>query len=217
MKRALTSWLMAGISAFLFACAGRPAPDVAAAPETAAAPDQTRYTAHSFFQEKGKHLTTNYRTGTLVPINTKVRIVSTGSKSIKIELVEGSRHRNRECRQLRAGHPHPGGCSRRPHRSGRSRSDRVPPPSARSAGMSKETRHPGPGYPPSHRHPPRRRRVDVLAEPACHVRGRVRGRQGRTGPLVSSAAAEPRSWRTAGLGSPRDQRRLRSCQSRSHR
>jgi len=80
---------MAGISAFLFACAGRPAPDVAAAPEAAAAPDQTRYTAHSFFQEKGKHLTTNYRTGTLVPINTRVRIVSTGSKSIKIEVAEG--------------------------------------------------------------------------------------------------------------------------------
>jgi len=83
MKRSLTSWVMAGILAFLFGCAGRPAPDVAAAP------DQTRYAAHSFFHEKGKHLTTNYRTGTLVPINTKVRIVSTGSKDIKIELAEG--------------------------------------------------------------------------------------------------------------------------------
>jgi hypothetical protein len=89
MKTALTSWVMAAISAFLFACAGRPAPDVAAAPDAAAAPDQTRYTAHSFFYDKGKHLTTNYRTGTLVPINTKVRIVSSGSKNIKIELAEG--------------------------------------------------------------------------------------------------------------------------------
>jgi len=75
--------LISSVAAYLFGCAGQPDPDL-----TAAA-DKTVYAAHSFFHQKGRHLTTNYRTGTLVPVNTKVRIISSSRKSIRIERAEG--------------------------------------------------------------------------------------------------------------------------------
>lgn len=54
---------------------------------TAALADDTIYfVQHSFYAEKSKHITTNYHVGTLVPINTKVKITDMGSSKMKIEL-----------------------------------------------------------------------------------------------------------------------------------
>lgn len=44
------------------------------------------FTQFSLFYEKDRHLTTNYRRGILVPINTEVEIVRIGSSSIKIKM-----------------------------------------------------------------------------------------------------------------------------------
>ena len=83
MGRALASLVIAGLTTCFLGCAGGPSPEVKAAENT------TVYTAHSFYYEKDRHLTTNYRTGMLLPINTKVRILSIGRESIEIEVVAG--------------------------------------------------------------------------------------------------------------------------------
>lgn len=43
------------------------------------------FTRYNFMYEKGRHLTTNYWRGTLVPINTKVTLVSLGKKKMVLE------------------------------------------------------------------------------------------------------------------------------------
>ncbi len=53
---------------------------------TIADEDTTYYAQHSFYVYKGKHVTTNYHTGMLVPINSPIKITSEGRKKIKIEL-----------------------------------------------------------------------------------------------------------------------------------
>jgi hypothetical protein len=85
MRRALTSLVIASVAAFSFGCVARPGP------ELTAAADRPLYAAYSFFYENGRHLTTNYRKGILIPINTKVRIISSSRTKIRIELAEGGR------------------------------------------------------------------------------------------------------------------------------
>ncbi|HED40265.1 MAG TPA: hypothetical protein ENJ13_07510 [Chromatiales bacterium] len=48
--------------------------------------DTVYYAQHSFYVYKNKHVTTNYHTGILVPINSPVKIDDMGRKKIKIEL-----------------------------------------------------------------------------------------------------------------------------------
>lgn len=50
--------------------------------------DTTYYAQHSFYVYKGKHITTNYHTGILVPINSPIKITDMGRKKIKIRLPE---------------------------------------------------------------------------------------------------------------------------------
>lgn len=50
---------------------------------------QTLYTQFSLFYEKNTHLTTNYRRGTLVPINTAVKWVKPRKNSIVVTLPNG--------------------------------------------------------------------------------------------------------------------------------
>jgi len=54
----------------------------------AADDDTTYYAQHSFYAYKGKHVTTNYHTGILIPINSPVKITDSGRKKIEIELPE---------------------------------------------------------------------------------------------------------------------------------
>lgn len=49
------------------------------------------FTRYSFKEEKGKHNTTNYWRGNLVPINSRVKLLSMGRKKMAIELENGSR------------------------------------------------------------------------------------------------------------------------------
>ncbi|MCC6201037.1 MAG: hypothetical protein IT466_09725 [Moraxellaceae bacterium] len=51
---------------------------------------QTFYTQHSFYYEKGRYITTNYARGGVVPINSMVKIVDIGRKSIELELKGGT-------------------------------------------------------------------------------------------------------------------------------
>jgi len=44
------------------------------------------YTRYNFWHEKKKHKTTNYSRGVLVPVNTKVTLLSIGKKKIKLEI-----------------------------------------------------------------------------------------------------------------------------------
>lgn len=44
------------------------------------------YTRYNFMYEKGRHVTTNYWRGELVPINTKVTLVSIGSKKMVLDI-----------------------------------------------------------------------------------------------------------------------------------
>jgi len=48
----------------------------------------TYYTQFVIQYEKQTYLTTNYRRGTLVPVNTKVRLLEITSKTIKVELLD---------------------------------------------------------------------------------------------------------------------------------
>jgi len=48
--------------------------------------DATYFAQHSFYLYKNKHVTTNYHTGILVPINSPIKITDMGRKKIKIEL-----------------------------------------------------------------------------------------------------------------------------------
>ncbi len=49
----------------------------------------TFYTQFSFFYEDNTHLTTNYRKGTFVPVNTEVTFVKAGSNSLYFKLPNG--------------------------------------------------------------------------------------------------------------------------------
>jgi hypothetical protein len=51
-----------------------------------AQPGQALYTQFSLFYEKGHYYTTNYRKGTLLPVNTKVKLVKSDEKSIVVTL-----------------------------------------------------------------------------------------------------------------------------------
>ncbi|TPW18482.1 MAG: hypothetical protein FD130_218 [Halothiobacillaceae bacterium] len=44
------------------------------------------FVQHSFYADRGKHITTNYHLGTLIPINTLAKITDMGSKKMVIEL-----------------------------------------------------------------------------------------------------------------------------------
>lgn len=48
----------------------------------------TYYTQFSLFQEKNHYRTTNYRTGSLIPINSAARLVSIDKKDIVVQLLE---------------------------------------------------------------------------------------------------------------------------------
>lgn len=50
---------------------------------------QTYYTQFSLYQEKNIHRTTNYRRGSLIPINTPVELVAVDSKNIQLRLKQG--------------------------------------------------------------------------------------------------------------------------------
>jgi hypothetical protein len=52
-------------------------------------PGQTLYTQFSLYYERNCHLTTNYRRGTLVPINTAVKFVRADFQSIEVTLPNG--------------------------------------------------------------------------------------------------------------------------------
>lgn len=47
---------------------------------------QTYYTRYNFMYEKGRHVTTNYWRGELVPFNTKVVLVSMDSKKLVLDI-----------------------------------------------------------------------------------------------------------------------------------
>ncbi len=47
---------------------------------------QTYYTRYNFMFEKGRHVTTNYWRGELVPFNTKVTLVSLGGKKMVLDM-----------------------------------------------------------------------------------------------------------------------------------
>jgi len=47
---------------------------------------QTYYTRYNFKFEKGRHVTTNYWRGELVPFNTKVTLVSLGGKKMVLDM-----------------------------------------------------------------------------------------------------------------------------------
>ncbi len=51
-------------------------------------PSQIYYTQFSLFQEKDNFRTTNYRKGTLIPINTRVSLVSIDSDTAELRLVD---------------------------------------------------------------------------------------------------------------------------------
>lgn len=84
MGRALASLLITSVAGCFLGCAGGASPTATDAKHES----KIAYTAHSFYYEKGRYLTTNYRTGILLPINTKVKILSIGRKSIEIEVVK---------------------------------------------------------------------------------------------------------------------------------
>jgi hypothetical protein len=50
------------------------------------APGGTYYTQYSFYQEKSRFRTTNYRRGILIPVNTPATLVSIDSKRIELKL-----------------------------------------------------------------------------------------------------------------------------------
>jgi hypothetical protein len=83
MRRAPTSLVIASVAACLFGCVTGPGS------ELVAAADRPLYAAFSFFYENGRHLTTNYRRGMLIPINTMVGIISSSRTKIRIEVAEG--------------------------------------------------------------------------------------------------------------------------------
>jgi len=52
---------------------------------------ESYYTRYNFKEEKGKHNTTNYWRGNLIPINSKVKLLSLGKKKMALELDDGRR------------------------------------------------------------------------------------------------------------------------------
>lgn len=50
----------------------------------------TYYTQHSFYYEKGRYITTNYARGSVVPVNTMVKITSISGNSIGLEMIDGT-------------------------------------------------------------------------------------------------------------------------------
>lgn len=54
------------------------------------ATDTDYYTRYSLQYEKGKHVTTNYRTGILLPANSKVTFVAGNNKRLKLRLENGT-------------------------------------------------------------------------------------------------------------------------------
>ncbi len=51
-----------------------------------AADEQIYFVQHSFYADRGKHITTNYHMGTVIPVNTKAKIMDLGRKKMTIEL-----------------------------------------------------------------------------------------------------------------------------------
>lgn len=60
-------------------------------PAASQQPAQIYYTQFSLFQEKDNYRTTNYRKGTLIPINTAVTLQSMGSDEAELRLVDSGR------------------------------------------------------------------------------------------------------------------------------
>jgi hypothetical protein len=71
----------AGALGALLATGCLESPPKAAAPEVAA---QTYYTQFTLQSENGVHRTTNYRIGTVLPINTPVKVVAMGGNTIRV-------------------------------------------------------------------------------------------------------------------------------------
>ena len=79
-------------------------PDISVLPEEVPVEEGgIYYTRCNFYHEKGRHLTTNYSRGAMVPINTEVKVLSKGGKNllletggqvVKIENVEDFSHRS---------------------------------------------------------------------------------------------------------------------------
>ncbi len=66
---------------------GPPAPSVMqdeATPETG----EIYFTRHTFYQEKGKHVATNYSRGRVVPINTEVEFIGETEKGFNLRVVD---------------------------------------------------------------------------------------------------------------------------------
>src|SRR5690242_4853042 len=53
--------------------------------------DQILYTQFSLFYEENRYLTTNYRKGILVPVNTEVSFVSANKNTIEVKLPDGQK------------------------------------------------------------------------------------------------------------------------------
>ena len=62
------------------------APSALASDEVKATPGQTYYTLFSFFYEGDHHMTTNYRKGALVPINTTVKFIESDDEEIVVSI-----------------------------------------------------------------------------------------------------------------------------------
>lgn len=50
--------------------------------------DAIYFAQHAFYADHGKHLTTNYHKGTLIPVNTRVKITHLSSSRMNVELLD---------------------------------------------------------------------------------------------------------------------------------
>lgn len=88
MFKKAASLTLLGLAVLLVGCNKDLKPGAAAA---SVQPAQIYYTQFSLFQEKDNYRTTNYRKGTLIPINTAVTLQTMGSDEAELKLVESGR------------------------------------------------------------------------------------------------------------------------------
>jgi hypothetical protein len=65
--------------------------DRAKGPAASARKGETLFTQFSLYFEKGCHITTNYRRGSLLPVNTAVTFIKAGGNEITVTLPDGRR------------------------------------------------------------------------------------------------------------------------------
>lgn len=85
MTTLVRSWIVVialGFLAGVHGCKGAP---------VAVAPQGTYYTKYSLYFEKDVHRTTNYRKGVLLPINSKVTLLSSGRERIRVRIESAQR------------------------------------------------------------------------------------------------------------------------------